>query len=328
MSNLLNIFPKRTSDQVFSMVRLNRGFFALVHGRSEYLREQGALYLAKNYLCLGTRDEDCPCSSCRRIDDEHPDLLIRTPSASGNLLVGDTDACISFLEESSMVTGKKCVILKGVDRLTPAAVGGLLKILEESVPQASIILTATSESKVTPTLRSRCQRVFVGDDTRGSLYIRLSDSGSNTKTSEELSRVGTMLSLDVVDNKDLVVEAHKAIPAIVQNMLKGKTVAALTKYSEYASKAKAEGLQALSDMMVSTFVDVQKVTFTAASHINMPSRLEWLTSMRDEVPEGVIESAVNAFRRVSNGPPNHRRAMIVWAICAVCEEVNLHKEKA
>jgi hypothetical protein len=325
MSNVLELVPRKTGGQMRSLVRSGNGFYALVHGKSPVLLEKGTDYLAKNFLCLGTRDEDCPCSSCNRYGEEHPDLMVRYPSAAGNLLEADTDACIKFLEDTSMFTGKKCVVLKGAQKMTPASVGNLLKILEENIPKASIILESNSWDSVSPVLRSRCQKVFVGDDTRGGMFLRLKDEGVNTKTADELSRVGTFLGYDIVEYKDRVLEAHKALPSLLQSMLKGKASAALDKYGEFASKAKAEDLSILSDLIVSTLVDLQKITFMATSQINMPSRLEWLTELRSETSESVLEVAVNAFRISSTALPAHRRSMIIWAIAVVCEEVNLKK---
>jgi hypothetical protein len=322
MSTILNLVPKKASEQLYSMVRLNKGFFTLLTGGSSYLREESAFYLSKNFLCIGTRDEECPCRSCHKEPEEHPDLLVRVPSSAGNLLVEATNSCVAFLEEHSMVTGKKCVVLHGVDKITPAALGGLLKILEESIPSASIILTAESLAKVAPTLRSRCRTIFVGDNTRKSLFIRLLDNGTNAKTSEELSRIGPMLTEDVSLEKERALVVHKAIPGIVAHIFKGKASDALTKYSEFASKAKAGDLVMLLEMLISTMVDVQKSSFMATSHINMPSRLEWISGLKEGMPEGFLNHAVQAFTKVLECPPHQHRAMIVWAICGLSNEVS------
>lgn len=321
MPNILKMVPKKTSDLMYATVHQGKGFYALLVGDSKFLRTESALFLAKNYLCLGTRDEDCPCSSCRKFPEDNPDVLVLSPSASGNMLKESSDACISFLEDISLFTGKKAVILKEVDKFTPAALGSLLKILEEKIPSASIIMTASSRNKVEPTVRSRCQIFFTGDNTRTSLFQRLSSEGTNVKTSEELSRVGTWISGDACDDKDKLLIVHKALPKILAALMQGDSAKALSYFSEFAVKARVEDITMLSETILATLVDVQKVSFMASSHISQPSRLEWITSLRDGLGDEALTRAIALFTRVRECLPKHRRAMLIWAMCGMAEEI-------
>jgi hypothetical protein len=325
MPNILKMVPKKTSDLMYSTVHQGKGFYSLLVGDSKFLRTESALYLAKNYLCQGTRDEDCPCSSCRKFPEDNPDVLVLSPSASGNMLKESSDACISFLEDISLFTGKKVVVLQEVDKFTPAALGSLLKILEEKIPSASIIMTSNSRNKVEPTIRSRCQIFFTGDNTRVSLFQRLSSDGANAKTSEELSRVGTWISGDACEDKDKLLAVHKALPKILASLMKGDSAKALGNFSEFAAKARVEDITMLSEVILATLVDIQKVSFMASSHISQPSRLEWISSLKDGVSDETLLKSIALFTRVKECLPKHRRAMLIWAMCGMAEEIRENK---
>jgi len=77
----------------------------------------------------------------------------------------------------------------------------------------------------------------------------------------------------------------------------------------------------LSETILATLVDVQKVSFMASSHISQPSRLEWITSLRDGLGDEALTRAIALFTRVRECLPKHRRAMLIWAMCGMAEEV-------
>lgn len=59
------------------------------------------------------------------------------------------------------VTGSRVIIIDNADRMTSSAQNAFLKMLEEPVPNTHFILTTHNPQSLLPTVRSRCQEVFL-----------------------------------------------------------------------------------------------------------------------------------------------------------------------
>lgn len=315
MESVLKKIPRSSSKLLSAYLRIDKGFYGLLTGTSEALREETANLVAKTYLCMGTKDEGCPCPSCKRGIEEHPDVLLRGPSAAGNLLKASTEDALDFLATSSIFTGKKCVILNHAHKMTSASAGDLLKILEEHLPNVVILLTADSWDAVPATIRSRCRHVFTGDHTRQNLFMRMNEGGLKAKLAEELSRVGTGLEIDAYVDKDTVVAAHKAVPAIFVTVSKGDTRGALHKFAEFAAKQPSKGVSVLTNLLAKTAQDVLLTSFSAFTHINMPSRAEWYTGLQGDLTETFLLVVIEECKKVLAAPEQQRRALLIRALC-------------
>lgn len=319
MLTIQQLIPKKTAELMYSLVRTESSFVVIMTGSSQYNRETAALTLAKDVMCDGTRDEDCPCRSCRAAQ-ENPDLLILKPSASGNLLTGATQSFVDFTVENPVVSSRKCALMFDVDRLTPAALGNLLKVLEEDLTLLSVIMTATSAISIPETLRSRSRVLHTGDNQRHSSFLRLMDAGASAKVSEELSRLSSFSKEDIVESKDIFVDIHKVVPTVLSNALTGHTLTATKKFLQFATSAKQQSIQIFVEQCIATIVDLQKTCFTATSHITQPSRLEWYLTMRDKIPsESILAYAYEAFRIALDSTPTQLRSRTVWALTGVSD---------
>lgn len=310
------LIPKRSLDLIYALTHTEKTFIVILAGSSRYIREELALQMSREVLCTGTKDEDCPCASCRQ-GHENPDILVLKPSAAGNLLTGATQSCLDFLVEAPVRSDRKCVVMFDVDSLTPAALGNLLKLLEEDLSFASIIMTASSRTSVPDTLRSRSRVIFSGDNAKRSSFLRLMEEGERAKVAEELSALSSFSTLDCIADKETILAAYKVVAGLLNDTLQGKTTNALQKYLKFAGNSTAVGIQALIEECAATLTDIQKVRFTAASHVTQPSRLEWFMDIKDKVSEGLVDQATEAFMRVLACPQSQWRAMAVWAITGV-----------
>ncbi len=67
-----------------------------------------------------------------------------------------------FAYQSPTISPKKLLLISDIDRLSIPVANALLKLIEEPPRHLLIRLSATTLTAVLPTIRSRCQLVFVG----------------------------------------------------------------------------------------------------------------------------------------------------------------------
>lgn len=151
--------------------RLPHGLLLL--GRQAAGIDAFAWVLARHLLCRGAREgtreeEDAirPCGSCSGCHltaaGNHPDLIWVYPKESSRIRVGDIRLLLERLAESAQQGGARVAIITPAEQLNINASNALLKRLEEPGRDTWLLLTAASESRLLPTIRSRCQRFAPG----------------------------------------------------------------------------------------------------------------------------------------------------------------------
>lgn len=123
-----------------------------------------ARLLACAFLCTGEGVKPCmQCKGCRRVmNGTHPDLL--TPSAGEKeryVKVDHLREIIHALSLHSSEGGARVVLLENAQRMTVQAQNALLKSLEEPEESTRFVLTASGDTGLLPTVRSRCRVVRV-----------------------------------------------------------------------------------------------------------------------------------------------------------------------
>jgi len=129
-------------------------------------RAAAATALAARLNCAGPTPEGEACGgcpSCRRLAaGTHPDFLVLRPSSEGR----QPQIKIEQIREFRKLTayppvggGWRVALIKPAAALNDAAANALLKTLEEPPPRHLIILAATQEGDLFPTLVSRCQKL-------------------------------------------------------------------------------------------------------------------------------------------------------------------------
>ncbi|MCC5794782.1 MAG: hypothetical protein JJT85_08605 [Chromatiales bacterium] len=90
----------------------------------------------------------------------HPDLIVLQPEGEGKTIrVEQIRAMISSLQLTAHGAGRKLALLYPAERLGIAACNSLLKTLEEPPGSATMILVASSATRLPATVVSRCQRL-------------------------------------------------------------------------------------------------------------------------------------------------------------------------
>lgn len=96
------------------------------------------------------------------LSNSYPDFMLVSKNSDDNVITVDNVRPVSeFLSQSSEFGGYKVVIIDSAEEMNDNAANSILKTLEEPQGQAVIILTTTKLFGLLPTIRSRCQKIFV-----------------------------------------------------------------------------------------------------------------------------------------------------------------------
>ena len=137
----------------------------IVFGPAPATLREIAMRVAKTLNCLnGTKGDDC--LACRKIENRiHPDVHF--------IEVGDERKMISVEQIREVVNEaalrpyegrNKVFIIDPADALSPGGSNSLLKTLEEPARDTNFILITRSPDLLLPTIKSRSQQIYVGDD--------------------------------------------------------------------------------------------------------------------------------------------------------------------
>jgi len=119
-----------------------------------------ALALARAINCTGEAAPCGECRSCRLIAaGRHPDVRVVEGGEARAIHIDQVRELQRQVLLSPVEARRRVVILTDFQGATPEAANCLLKTLEEPPAGVVLILTATSEARLLPTIVSRCQPV-------------------------------------------------------------------------------------------------------------------------------------------------------------------------
>jgi DNA polymerase III delta' subunit len=133
-------------------------------------RGAGAGTLARDavatLMCDATVDSG-PCGACRACrliaSGSHTDLVVISPTgASDEIGIDPIRALAAGLALFSVEGGRRIALIERADRMNEAAQNALLKTLEEPPSRTHVILAAAEDSRLMPTIRSRCAVIRLG----------------------------------------------------------------------------------------------------------------------------------------------------------------------
>ena len=137
-----------------------------------------AFELAQWLLC--EREGACQhCAACQWVMQRaHPDMLWFPCEDEASIKIDDIRAAISHLNQSTHQGKYKIVMLAPAEAMPHAAMNSLLKILEEPPANSLLLLLSQFPSLLSPTIRSRCQRVVFSAENVGDevMNIKLSQT--------------------------------------------------------------------------------------------------------------------------------------------------------
>jgi len=217
-----------------------------------------ALSLAKALHCSadGPADFCGNCRSCRRIDHgNHTNVWVFEPNPKRKMFTLDRIGRLH--EELAMRAGEpgaRVFILDGAEKMNEEVQNRLLKTLEEPADDALLILIATHPERLSPTVRSRTQRVrFSGLPTemvREALLARYELSDAQADEIARLSDGSLGRAFDLV-NGDTLEAGRIWIETFLQleRLEAADAAGAMVDTVGVAASKKAQGRRRLSELL-------------------------------------------------------------------------------
>lgn len=143
--------------------------------------------LAAGLLCRNEDQVLRPCRTCRGCraleHGNHPDVHRLAPTGAGAVIpIGGREErgvrdLVRDLALMPVEGGARVAVISAADRMTEDAQAAFLKTLEEPPAGTVLILTASDEERLLPTIRSRCVRIRLGPVSRQEVEGILVDAG-------------------------------------------------------------------------------------------------------------------------------------------------------
>lgn len=145
-------------DQVLKADRLSHAYLFSGDFGSYAL----ALYLAQSRFCEDKQDQALPCGVCRACrlieQGEFADVTLVEPTGQ-TIKTEQIRSLVKEFAQSGFEQASQVFIIKGAERMHPNAANSLLKQIEEPNSAYYVFLLTSDESKILPTIKSRCQLI-------------------------------------------------------------------------------------------------------------------------------------------------------------------------
>jgi DNA polymerase-3 subunit delta' len=134
----------------------------ILHGPSPSTLHAAAFRIARALNCPDRRGDD-GCASCSRVERGiHPDVQVISPLKDRKAIsIEQIRGVISDAGLRPYEDGVKVFIIDPADTMSAPAANSLLKTLEEPTRDTAFILLTSSADLLLPTIRSRCQIIFM-----------------------------------------------------------------------------------------------------------------------------------------------------------------------
>src|SRR3954452_14838723 len=180
----------------------------VLHGPAPSALREIAIRIAKTIQCLnGTTGDNC--TACRRIEQRlHPDVHF--------IEVGGDRKLISVEQVRELVTAAamrpyeghgKVFIIDPADALSVGGSNAMLKTLEEPPRDTYFVLLTRSYDLLLPTIKSRCQQIFVGGAVEVDHELRKAIIGALNRFAAHNETVSLLTAAALIAGQDDVKSA-------------------------------------------------------------------------------------------------------------------------
>lgn len=179
---------------------------------------------SKRILCINKEKSDkenCGCSSCIKFDSgNHTDFEIIEPDGK-SVKIEQIRSMQEKMANKPIISENKIFIIDNAETMTEESQNCLLKTLEEPPKYGIIILIVSNESKILPTIKSRC--VTLKFNKIKNEELRKNFPELNDEEIEILN--GSLKQKDEINEKleeyneinDLILNLNKGIPYLMNN---------------------------------------------------------------------------------------------------------------
>lgn len=171
MSAELTAWQQRVLQPALTSLSVGRlGHGLLLAGPAQIGKRAVADALAQRLLCTDAQGPQMACGQCRGCRfshaGSHPDLLRiglevnpKTGKMRQEVVVEQIRRLGEWFSLTPQLGGAQAAIIDPADALNASAANALLKTLEEPLPGRYLLLISAEPSRLSATIRSRCQRL-------------------------------------------------------------------------------------------------------------------------------------------------------------------------
>lgn len=187
-----------------------------------------ATYLAKSLLCDHPNPLACDeCLSCKRINHHTYTDFILLDGREGQIKKGDVQEIVGDFSKTPLeAKGIMIYIINLVENMNVQAINSLLKFLEEPPANTYAFLTTENETKVLPTILSRCEKL--------RMLLIPKDTIKNEAIKNGVKEEDAELLVHFFNNADILKEKSMDEGYLILKDLYLKTLDALAKESSSA----------------------------------------------------------------------------------------------
>lgn len=212
---------------------------------------------AKMVLCSSNNKPCGNCKSCTEFNgDNHPDFMHIQPEDGKTIKIEQVRFLQEKIAEKPVTSTKKVYLISNSETMTREAANSLLKTLEEPPEYAVIILTTSNESKILPTIKSRCMKIKFMPILQEQILYYLKEKGLGTDVTENMLKhcegsIGKALIIN--DSKEQYLQIEQII-----NLLEKTDITQIWKSSEWLYKSKENIIDLLDYMEIVLYNFVKK----------------------------------------------------------------------
>ena len=184
---------------------------------------EAAIYTSMMLLCKSD-DRPCQrCDTCIKIEKETHLNIIKIEPQNDLIKKEQIEELIHELSMTPLEKGAQIAIIKGADKMNPAAANALLKVLEEPAPNHYIFLLTSQINRLLPTIVSRTQVIRFKPISRKFIMESLKENG----VEKDISYVLSYITNDLDEAKEMIAlgKAYNALSlalAVEGAIAKGK----------------------------------------------------------------------------------------------------------
>lgn len=159
---------------------------------------------SKMVLCNSKNEKPCnKCKSCIEFDsNNNPDFFVIEPDGSSIKIEQIRQMQKSILEKP-IESHKKVYIINDAETMTKEAQNCMLKTLEEPQDFIVIILIASNENNILPTVKSRCTKVFFRNLDDADIIKYINEENSEIDINKDILKLcnGSIIKAEFVIQK-------------------------------------------------------------------------------------------------------------------------------
>ena len=251
--------------------------------------KETAIYMAKSILCDHPEPlADETCSTCNRVENgEYPDFVLCDGSQASIKKEEITSLVSAFQQTALERKGIRIYVIHLVENMTVESVNALLKFLEEPPAHAYAILTTENESKVLPTIVSRCQAIRMLLYPRSEVVKESLALGADPLDAELLSHFYNEPSLLLEASKDEDYELAKSLFTVSLDALSKEEDEAryLLEKEVIPSLNKKPAMRFYIDALSVAFEDVVRIQDKLPVHLSsLEDKLKALSARFEDGP--------------------------------------------